>query len=113
MTLSYSQVGDYLIPNITTTIVPIPQGQYAKLRRDFLKEHKKGLYAGLLLSDQLNQHLQNIQDQAQLQIDNVISYIESSLLKPDKNVDPIGWINFKKAHLVATNELILKELVYV
>ena len=50
------QEGDYLLPNFT---VPqsIPVGIWGQRRRDYLREHKKPIYTGMLLSGKLDAHL--------------------------------------------------------
>lgn len=49
--ITYSQVGDYLIPNLTIGDEPQPSyGKYGMQRKQFLKQHRKGTYAQLILS---------------------------------------------------------------
>jgi hypothetical protein len=62
MEITYSAVGDYLLPNIALKPVPseekiTPLGRYARMRRAFLKEHRPIEYSRLLLSEQLFSHL--------------------------------------------------------
>lgn len=56
--ITYTQVGDYLLPDIVVSdeLQPV-YGKYGMLRKSWLKEKRKGTYAQLLLSGQLNQHL--------------------------------------------------------
>ncbi|GHU92166.1 hypothetical protein FACS1894202_14610 [Clostridia bacterium] len=55
MELTYSRVGDYLIPNIALSDPPNtpPLGKYGRMHKAFLKEHKSALYSQLLLSERL------------------------------------------------------------
>jgi hypothetical protein len=55
MELTYSQVGDYLLPNLVLSDPPDapPLGQYGRMHKAFLKEHKPALYNQLLLSERL------------------------------------------------------------
>jgi hypothetical protein len=70
--ISYSRVGDYLIPNITLQQHPAPGpepiakplGRYARMRRAFLKEHRPILYNQLLLTERLYPHLREIDEAA-------------------------------------------------
>ena len=56
--ITYTQVGDYLVPNLTIGDEPqTVYGKYGMLRKQYLKEHRKGTYAQLILSNQLNRHL--------------------------------------------------------
>jgi hypothetical protein len=53
--LSYTQVGDYLLPNLRLSDpsdAP-PLGYYGMRHKAYLKEHKSALYSQLLLSEHL------------------------------------------------------------
>ena len=60
--ISYSCVGEYLLPNIILTTKPPPDecgkplGRYARMRRAFLREHRKITYNTLLLTERLYPH---------------------------------------------------------
>jgi len=68
MQITYSQVGDYLLPNITLKNKPPsdeivePLGRYARMRRAFLREHRLMFYNTLLLSERLFPHLNEVQE---------------------------------------------------
>jgi hypothetical protein len=66
MDLTYSVVGDYLIPDIALSDPPDapPLGRYGKMRRAFLKEHRPILYSRLLLTEKLYPHLREIDNAA-------------------------------------------------
>jgi hypothetical protein len=56
--ITYTQIGDYLLPNLTMGDEPQPTyGKYGMLRKQYLKEHRKAAYASLLLSGKLSKHL--------------------------------------------------------
>ena len=62
MELTYTLVGDYLLPDITLRDPPNdePLGRYARLRRAYLREHRPILYNRLLLREELFTHLREI-----------------------------------------------------
>ena len=68
MEITYTKVGEYLIPDITLRTRPPPDGygeplgRYARIRRQFLREHRPIFYNTLLLSEQLYPHLRNIDE---------------------------------------------------
>jgi len=70
MEITYSRVGDYLIPDITLSEKPPPDGygeplgRYARMRRAFLREHRKMTYNALLLSERLFPHLRDVEETA-------------------------------------------------
>jgi hypothetical protein len=54
MNLTYEKCGDYLIPNLISD--PEPEGEVRKLglmRKSYLKNYRRGIYSGLLLSGEL------------------------------------------------------------
>ena len=56
MKLSYTQVGDYFLPNIRLSESPDdapPLGRYGMMHTAYLKEYKPILYGQLLLSERL------------------------------------------------------------
>ena len=55
--------GDYLIPDLTVPESPT-LGKYGMLRRTFLREHRDGIYTGMLLKGTLNSHLSQVDRQA-------------------------------------------------
>ena len=68
--ISYSRVGEYLLPNIILTTNPPldgyckPLGRYARMRRAFLREHRTITYNTLLLTERLYPHLNEVEELA-------------------------------------------------
>jgi len=66
--ISYTRVGDYLMPNIKLGDPPPeiiePLGRYARMHRAFLREHRPILYNQLLLSGKLYPILRQIDEAA-------------------------------------------------
>lgn len=92
MQITYEQVGDYLLPNIAVPAVPAeernkPLGRYARMHRDYLREHRPILYSSLLCSGKLFPLLRELDEAA------------------ERRVSEIG--NREIAHVI-----ILSELVY-
>ncbi len=56
--ITYSQSGDYRLPDLVLPEIDHTAiGKYGMLRRFYLKTHRRGLYAKLLLSGELYTHL--------------------------------------------------------
>ena len=54
MNLTYEKCGNYLIPNLIPD--PEPEGELRKfglMRKHYLKEHRGGIYQGMMLSGTL------------------------------------------------------------
>jgi len=55
MEITYTMVGDYLLPNIKLSDPPDaqPLGKYGMMHKKYLREHKSMLYSQLLLTERL------------------------------------------------------------
>jgi hypothetical protein len=64
MEITYTQRGDYLIPDIALSDPPtaLPLGRYGRMRKTFLKEHAPITYNRLLLTEQLFPHLREVDE---------------------------------------------------
>ena len=63
--LEYELVGDYYIIAGKDEPPARPIGVWGAMRRDYLKKHRQNVYYQLLLSGKLNDHLADIEEQAQ------------------------------------------------
>ena len=63
MNITYTQNGDYLIPNIVIRKTK-PLGHYGRLRKEYLKMHCPRLFDELVLSDKLFEHCTEIDEAA-------------------------------------------------
>jgi len=65
--ITYTQCGDYLLPDITLTEPPDapPLGHYGMMHKDYLRREKPTLYAVLLLTERLYPLCREIDDTAQ------------------------------------------------
>ncbi len=69
MELTYTRQGDYLLPDLTLPEDETQIGKYGMLRKTYLKNHRKGIYASLMLSGGLNSHLSEIDRTAQERVE--------------------------------------------
>ena len=70
---TYRRVGDYYIPNLTIGEETDYQlGKYGRMRRDYLKEHRKPIYTSMFLSGTLLQHLAEIDQTCNERVDLII-----------------------------------------
>ncbi|MFE9278483.1 TnpV protein [Paenibacillus glucanolyticus] len=111
MELTYTPNGDYLLPDLTMAD-PMRFGKYGMLRKTFLKDQRRGTYAHLMLSEQLNQHLADIDRTAREQIDLTMQELIRQYPAPEKATDPMGWMGHMNSLKQQAEELILAELIY-
>ena len=61
MELTYTQVGDYLIPNIAVPDTPHHTlGKYGRMRRSYLKERRPIVWNQMVLDGTIWQHLADV-----------------------------------------------------
>ena len=113
MNLTYTMQGDYLLPNLEVPESP-RVGKYGMLRRSFLRSHRKALYTGMMLSDRLNPHLEEVDKAANTMLENLMSKMaqEQGVTEALKASDPMRWVGLMNSLKAQAEEIILNELVY-
>ena len=116
--LTYTKVGDYLIPNLmmdgADETEEYPLGKYGMLRETFLKEHHHGTYTSMLLTGRLEPHLREIDRQAQEQADQMVSDLmkQNGVDEKMKARDQMGWVQAVNSFKAQAEEIVLAEIVY-
>ncbi|MGN0486567.1 MAG: TnpV protein, partial [Acutalibacteraceae bacterium] len=76
--ITYRQVGDYLIPNLTLPPeeVNIKLGKWGMMHKEYLRKHKPVVFASLLAQGKLWQYLAEIDTQAQQMFDTLFEQMK-------------------------------------
>ena len=115
MEITYTQQGDYLIPDLTLGEPETrPIGKYGMLRKSFLKNHRKGTYAGMLLSEKLDSHLAEIDQTAREQVKADIAQMaqEQGVTEALKAQDPMKWTGLMNMIKLQAEEAVFRDLIY-
>ena len=118
MELTYTKVGDYLIPDLMMdgqeTEEEMPLGKYGMLRESFLQEHHSGTYTSMLLTGRLTPHLLEIDRQAQEQVDRIVADLmaRNGVDEAMKARDQMGWVQAVNSFTAQAEEMVLTEIVY-
>ena len=115
MEITYTEKDGIFYPNLTLpehTHYPI--GKYGRMRLDFLKNHRKGMYTTLLTQCKLNEHLYEIEQTAKQQIYLAISKIakERGITEELKATNPMRWVQEMNNVKKCAKEIVLREIVY-
>jgi len=110
--LTYTQVGEMLIPNLTVGNPKEDIGKYGSMRQKYLKEHRRGLYTGMLLSGTLDDHLIETDRKAQERIDSLVEEMSRKDPGPDKAQDQMGWVRHRNQLISQAEEMVLEEMIY-
>lgn len=114
MNLTYERCGDYLISNLIPD--PEPEGELRKfglMRKHYLKEHRSGIYQGMMLSGTLKEHLLSVQEQAEARFDVLVEQMaeREGVNEKLKASDQMRWVRLMNNIRNAVTEIVLKELV--
>ena len=112
---TYRQVGDYFIPNITLPDDGDYQiGKFGRMRRSYLKEHRKILYTNYVMDGTLFKHLSEIDQACNERIENIVSAMakQEGVTEALKAANQIEWVRRMNSIRNRAEEIVLHELVY-
>lgn len=113
--LTYTKVGDYYLPNLVLKEQPdTPIDKYGRMRLRYLKEHRKGLYTSLLLTEKLYPHLLEIDKTANERMDILMQQLmkAAGVTEELKVADQMKWVGLVNNCKAQAEEIILHELIY-
>ena len=115
MNLTYEKCGDYMIPNLIPD--PEPEGELRKfglMRKTYLKNHRRGIYSGLLLSGKLKKHLLMIQEQAEERFDLLVEQMvkQEGVTEQLKAQDQMLWVQRMNNIRARAEEIVREEILY-
>lgn len=115
MELTYEKCGDYLIPNLIPDWEP--EGELRKfgwMRLQYLKEHRSGIYSGLLLTGKLKEHLLAVQEQAEQRFDVLVEQMAAAegVTEQLKAADQMLWVRKMNNIRARAEEVVREEIVY-
>ena len=113
MEVTYRAEGDYLLPNLTVPEAP-RVGKYGMLRRSYLKNHRNGIYTGMMLSGSLDGHLVEIDRQAHEMVERLIEQMaaQQGVNEQLKATDQMQWVGLMNNIKASAEEIVLRELIY-
>jgi hypothetical protein len=112
---TYTQVGDYLLPDlIIDETEQQPIGKYGRMRKRYLKEHRPILFSNLLLSGNLDQHLEEIDRACIERMDLLTRQMadREGVTEALKVADQFEWVRRMNGIRNCAEEIVLNELVY-
>ena len=112
---TYRQVGDYFIPDLVLPDDGEYQiGKYGRMRRSYLKEHRKILYTNYVVEGTLFKHLSEIDQACNERMENIVSTIskQECVTEALKAAELIVWVLRMNSIRNRSEEIILTELVY-
>lgn len=91
--LTYTQRGDYLIPDLEAPEAP-KIGKFGTMRHQYLRDYHRGIFDGMLLKGTLNEHLEQIDRQANEMVERLVSQVAQAegVTEHLKATDQMEWV---------------------
>ena len=113
---TYTQVGDYLLPNLE-----LPEeeqqsiGVWGQRHWRYLKEHHRATYATLFTNGKLNSYLADIDRQAEAMFLRLVKQMAEAegVTEKLKAADPMEWVRRMNNIRNRAMEIVNSELIYV
>ena len=110
--LTYTNAGDYLIPDIRLEETEDrPLGKYGRMRRAYLEENNTLLYNHLTLTGKLFPHLWEVQETATARMGQLMEELLASDPAPDKKTRQMDWVRHMNALKAQAEEIVTAELI--
>ena len=113
--MSYTLHGDYYLPDLVLNEEEPIYGKYGMLRKQFLKEHRSAGYQYLLLTGKLNEHLNQIDQEAREQVETLMEQMteKQGVTEELKAQDQMEWVRLMNNIKASAEEIVLKNMIYV
>lgn len=115
--ITYHKEGDYLIPDLImeNSCKDYHIGKYGKLRLNYIKNYKRGLYTELIMNGTLSKHLGDIENTANERIALIVKQLSESenVNENLKSANQLGWIQAMNNIKNRAEEIVYSEIIYV
>ena len=113
--LTYRVENGYQVPNLALPEeMSVAHGKYALMRRKYLKQHRRILYANLLTSCKLNEHLAEIEQTANERMELLTAQMAAAqgVDEQMKSDNQMKWVGLMNNIRQAAEESVLNDLIY-
>lgn len=113
--IEYIKVGDYYLPNLAfPKSEKVNFGKYARLRLNYLKEHRKALYISLKMENKLAKHLGEIQTIATEMLEKLVKELaeKENITEELKLKNQLKWVGLMNNIKHSAEEIVLKKIIF-
>ena len=114
-TITYTQQGDYLLPDLKLPEQPkVEIGVFGQRHKRYLQEHHKLIYFNLLTSCKLAAYLADIDSQANEMYDLLVQQLseKENITEQLKADNPIEWTRKMNSIRLTANEIVNIEIIF-
>lgn len=111
--LTYTQCGDYYIPDIRLAHTEVQTlCKYGRMRRIFLEQNNPMLFNDMVLMENRFPHLWEVQETCEKRMELLMEELVSKNPAPDKATQQFAWVAHMNSLKAQAEEIVLRELVY-
>ena len=115
--ITYHKEGDYLIPDLImeNSNEDYTIGKYGRLRLNYIKEYKRGLYTELMINGTLSKHLADIENTANERLGLIVKQLVKSenINEELKSHNQLAWVQAMNNIKNRAEEIVYNEFIYV
>lgn len=113
--MSYTLHGDYYLPDLVLREEEPTYGKYGMLRKQFLKEHRSARYQYMLLTEKLNEHLNQIDQEVREQMEMLMKQMveKQGVTEELKVQNQTKWVRLMNNIKASAEEMVLREILYI
>ena len=110
--LTYHWEGDYLIPDLEAPEAP-RIGKYGTMRHQYLRNHHRGIFDGMLLKGTLNAHLEEIDRQANEMMERLTAQMAQveGVTEALKARDQMAWVRGMNSIKNRAEEIVISTMI--
>lgn len=111
--LDYELVGDYYLPCLKTPESP-KVGRFGMMYHDYLRNHKRVTYSGLMLSSKLKEHIEDIDRQAEEMFSQLVEQMKQAegITEQLKSTDQMKWVGLMNNIRNRAEEIVKSEVLF-
>ena len=111
--LYYKLVGEYYYPCLEAPEAP-KVGRFGMMYHDYLRNHKKVTYSGLMLSGKLKEHIEDIDRQAEEMFSQLVDRMRQAegVTEQLKATDQMEWVRRMNSIRNRAEEIVKSEVVF-
>ncbi len=116
MEILYVKAGDYYIPAVDANVeLEETLTKWGLMRKSFLKEHRPGIYSGMMLEGTLYEHCLTIQHQAEERMDVLVEQMAQvqGVDERLKASDQMRWVRMINNIRACAEEIVIRDIVCV
>ena len=111
--LTYHWEGDYLSPDLEPPEAP-RVGKYGTMRHNYLRDHHRSVFDGMLLSGKLNAHLEEVDRAANEMMELLTTQMakDEGVTEQLKAADQMAWVGAMNNIKARAEEFVFRNLIY-